>query len=316
MRLIFDTLRLFMFKLGLYMKNLIILLPLLLLQSCGPIAEDRPYIVENKKYDSPLKPCAYSYPDLEGNLCVVEITDKNVLPSFPGMDSNEIVRTVSKMAMEKQCQRTGGKKVAEEIIDNDLLQICQIPGGLDNGEDCFKGILNCLIENRFVCLCYHTPASGKETIKPKILAMKDRLLSNYECYRSNAGQLASEIPGKQFNDEDGNLYVIEQQDEHYYPTPPTCTREEYVSYLLNMLADIQCEKKLGSKKVYTEMTDEGCFVVLELPKGLNNTEDCTKGVLTFNKEGNIYHICYLVPAEKKASKEMLKSKLIEMKRTL
>lgn len=295
---------------------LIFLLPLFLFQACGPMPGQETYVIENRNYDSPLKPCAYEYPDLNGNLCVVEINDKNVLPKIPDMNSNQMLIEFSRMAAAKQCERSGGKKIGEEIIGDTIIQICFHPREYKQA-DCYKGTLTWIYEGRIICLCYLVPSvenPSNEMIKSKLLAMKDTLKSNMEYYKASGGKMAPHIPGRELKDAEGNICVIESRDEHFYPRPPTSTREEYVAYLLNLLADIQCKQKPGSKKLHSEMTEEGYFMALELPKGMNNKEDCTKGVLSFYEGNYIYHICYLVPAEKKTNVEMLKTKLAELKR--
>lgn len=300
------------------MKNLILLLPLVLLSSCG-LSEPRAYVIQHNTYDSPLKPCAYEYKDLAGNLCVVEINDKIILPDVPNMDSAQSLVVFSKMGNARECERNEGKKIAEEIVDNQVFQICEYPQGLYKRIQCYKGTLSFLFENRIVCLSYLVPSvdnPSNEMIKSKLFAMKERLKSNYDYFMVNGGKMGIGKPGREFKDNEGNYCVIESMDEHFYRMPPTCTREEYVGYLLNILADIQCDKKPGSKKIHSEMTDDGYFMVLDLPKGINNSEDCTKGILSFYKGDEICHLCYLVPSSKKADVEMLKMKLSELKRSL
>ncbi|MFN4174656.1 MAG: hypothetical protein ACK4HV_06095, partial [Parachlamydiaceae bacterium] len=68
--------------------------------------DNRTYVIENRNYDSPLKPCAFEYPDLNGNLCVVEINDVNVLTKE--MNNKQMLVTCSRMALAKQCERSGG----------------------------------------------------------------------------------------------------------------------------------------------------------------------------------------------------------------
>ena len=89
--------------------NYLFLIPIFLLQACAPMTNENNAFVEKTVYDSPLKPCAYEYPDLSGNLCVVEINDKNIYP-LNEMINDQRLFMFSRMAMARLCERSGGKE--------------------------------------------------------------------------------------------------------------------------------------------------------------------------------------------------------------